>query len=54
MTSLACYDAPLILVVDSGGTECTTLQKLIVDSEVRGTILQQLIVDSEVVGLSYE
>ena len=31
------------LIVDSGGTECTTLQKLIVDSEVRGTTLQKLI-----------
>ena len=35
------------LIVDSGGTECTTLQKLIVDSEVRGTTLQKLIVSEK-------
>ena len=44
------YRPILYVLVDSGGTECTTLPKLIVDSEVRGTTLQKLIVDSEVRG----
>ena len=45
------YDS---IIVGSGGTGCTTLQKLIVDSEVRGTTLQKLIVDSEVRGTTLQ
>ena len=48
------YRPLLSVLVDSGGTECTTLPKLIVDSEVRGTTLRKLIVDSEVRGTTLQ